>query len=399
MRAATRLLPAFVLIAALAAGTPVTATPARASAPRNAAASLSQRATTLAPGVTYRTYMASKSTRVRLITVDLAQGATIDVALARQELPGWARTSAIAVAHNALAAVNGDFGLPPGRPGHALAQDGELIQTSVLGKKGKNFAVSIDGSGAHIGIPTQRITVTQPATGEVFTVDRWNGGAPGAGEIAGFTPAGGSVERPPAGCAVHLTPAGDPTWAASERGIGRDYSVDASACGNAMGVGDGVVLVASLGGTEAQRLQALQAGDTVRLVWSFGWPMVLDSIGGNPLLVKNGQPVIGQCLTYLCRRNGRTAVGVTADGKVILVQMDGRFGTPAGMTLATLAREMVRLGAVDALNLDGSGSSTMWIKGRGVVNQPSDGYERPVTTALLVLPGLDPQDPPTLLPP
>jgi exopolysaccharide biosynthesis protein len=50
---------------------------------------------------------------------------------------------------------------------------------------------------------------------------------------------------------------------------------------------------------------------------------------------------------------------------------------------------MRKLGAVDALNLDGGGSSTMVVKG-DVVNRPSDGQQRRVTTAVLVLPGKDP---------
>ena len=54
---------------------------------------------------------------------------------------------------------------------------------------------------------------------------------------------------------------------------------------------------------------------------------------------------------------------------------------------------MKEQGAVWALNLDGGGSATMWLKDRGVVNRPSDGSERPVTSALLVLPGPDDDQP------
>ena len=50
---------------------------------------------------------------------------------------------------------------------------------------------------------------------------------------------------------------------------------------------------------------------------------------------------------------------------------------------------MQDLGAISAMNLDGGGSSTMWVEG-DVVNRPSDGHERRVTTAVLVLPGPDP---------
>ena len=63
------------------------------------------------------------------------------------------------------------------------------------------------------------------------------------------------------------------------------------------------------------------------------------------------------------------------------------------MTLGGLAREMVSLGAVWAVNLDGGGGSAMWVKGQGLVTRPSDGSERPVTNALVVLPSADTGEP------
>ena len=73
---------------------------------------------------------------------------------------------------------------------------------------------------------------------------------------------------------------------------------------------------------------------------------------------------------------------VTVDG--------GHPGVSIGMTLYGLANYMKGLGCVDALNLDGGGSTTMWVKGEGVVNDPTDSSgERHVTNAVLVLPGAD----------
>jgi len=64
------------------------------------------------------------------------------------------------------------------------------------------------------------------------------------------------------------------------------------------------------------------------------------------------------------------------------------------MTLVGFANEMLSLGAVYALNLDGGGSTTMWVQGDGVVNSPSDSSgERWVTNAVLVLPGADTAEP------
>ena len=83
-------------------------------------------------------------------------------------------------------------------------------------------------------------------------------------------------------------------------------------------------------------------------------------------------------------RHPRTAIGYD-EANLYLVVVDGRQkGLSDGMTLAELAALMQRLGCADALNLDGGGSSTMWLDGK-VVNTPSDGRERPVGNALILV--------------
>ncbi|MDD8025367.1 MAG: phosphodiester glycosidase family protein, partial [Acidobacteriota bacterium] len=88
---------------------------------------------------------------------------------------------------------------------------------------------------------------------------------------------------------------------------------------------------------------------------------------------------------FYATRHPRTAIGVRADGTIVLAAVDGRQpGLSVGMTIPELAGLMVDLGCVDALNLDGGGSTTMVVKGE-VVNSPSDpGGERAVSDALLV---------------
>jgi exopolysaccharide biosynthesis protein len=71
----------------------------------------------------------------------------------------------------------------------------------------------------------------------------------------------------------------------------------------------------------------------------------------------------------------RSAVGVRGCHKVIFISVDGRDREAAGMTLYELAELMRLLKCSDAVNLDGGGSTTMWIDGKpfnGVVNMPSD---------------------------
>jgi hypothetical protein len=127
------------------------------------------------------------------------------------------------------------------------------------------------------------------------------------------------------------------------------------------------------------------------------WPEAYSAIGAYPSLVTNGAVRIepDKDTSFYDSRHPRTAIGRTADGRILLVTVDGRTSAGAGMTLAALAAHMVNLGAVDAANLDGGGSTTMWIADQsinGIVNFPSDNAtadhlgERAVSDILLVFP-------------
>ena len=113
-------------------------------------------------------------------------------------------------------------------------------------------------------------------------------------------------------------------------------------------------------------------------------------LGGGPRLVKGGRPAAGSDPGiypegFAAARHPRTAAGVRADGRILLVTVDGRQPEMSvGMTIAELAALLIELGAVEAVNMDGGGSTAMVVRGR-VVNSPSDlTGERPVGDALLV---------------
>jgi exopolysaccharide biosynthesis protein len=91
--------------------------------------------------------------------------------------------------------------------------------------------------------------------------------------------------------------------------------------------------------------------------------------------------------TFASDRHPRTAVGRMTNGKLLLVTVDGRQPqTSIGMSLYTLADLLLELGAVEAINLDGGGSTTMVVKHK-VMNKPSDQTgERPVSDAILMFP-------------
>ncbi len=89
---------------------------------------------------------------------------------------------------------------------------------------------------------------------------------------------------------------------------------------------------------------------------------------------------------YYTTRAPRTAIGVTADNHVLLVVVDGRRAPlAAGVSYAHVAELMIALGAQNATELDGGGSSTMWGRYYGVANHPSDGSPRSVATALCIV--------------
>jgi hypothetical protein len=115
------------------------------------------------------------------------------------------------------------------------------------------------------------------------------------------------------------------------------------------------------------------------------WAGVKAAVGGGPLLVRGGLPVLhaGEAFTstQLDPRHPRTAVGQLADGRILLVAVDGRSSASRGLTNVQLARAMVHYGAVEAMAFDGGGSTEMAFNGR-VLNRPSDGQERPLADSL-----------------
>ena len=103
------------------------------------------------------------------------------------------------------------------------------------------------------------------------------------------------------------------------------------------------------------------------------WSDVNHIISGGPYLVKDGEVFVDikeQKLLAIGGRNPRTAIGYTADNKFIIITADGREGSSIGLTLNELAHYMKKLGCVNAMNLDGGGSTVMYVNG-AIANKPS----------------------------
>jgi len=102
------------------------------------------------------------------------------------------------------------------------------------------------------------------------------------------------------------------------------------------------------------------------------WNNVNHIISGGPYLVKNSKVYVDmaeQKLGSIGGRNPRTAVGYTADNNLIIVTVDGRESSSVGMTLNELANFMKSIGCYNAMNLDGGGSTVLYVNGH-VVNHP-----------------------------
>ena len=116
------------------------------------------------------------------------------------------------------------------------------------------------------------------------------------------------------------------------------------------------------------------------------WKGVKHIISGGPYLVKDGKVYVdmtAQKLQAIGGRNPRSAIGYTADNNIILVAVDGREGSSIGMTLMELANFMQSIGCVGAINLDGGGSTVMYVNGR-VVNNPQTTGGIPLSNAIVL---------------
>jgi exopolysaccharide biosynthesis protein len=322
---------------------------------------------------------------INAVSVKMAAPSRIRPALGSGSLPGLERTSSMARRRRALVAINGDYARSSGRPVMTFAQGSRLVQTPL--SWGRNFAMTANESHAFIGHPHPKVVLGQ-AVGDPLRIVRVNQGAPRWDEVAMFTKAGGRLERPPRrSCSARLMPTSLPQPDAKKTGLTTRFEVGAVRCAfRRMYPAGGIVLSARREGPRAAAIKALPHAGVVTLTWSLGWPNVRETVGGNPTLVEDGRIVVGRSSSPFYARHPRTGVGTTGDGRVLLVTVDGRRRKHSvGLTLPGFAKLMRSLGATWALNLDGGGSTTMVVRGR-VVNRPSDGPERPVSSALLVLP-------------
>lgn len=309
--------------------------------------------------------------------------------------PGVATVADSAARHRAgtgrrvVAAANGDFfdirgtGAPLG-PGIA---GGRLLHAASPGA-GQAVGFGADGTGRVLRIALDG-SVVLPG-GAVRPLSGYNTARPPAEGFAAYTADWSAAELPLLGPAVELR---DGRVAAvraatvrpsSGPGVRRPARRDRPAPGTTLLAADGAA---------ASELAALRPGDavavTARPAATGGGPVPVAAVGGREALVVAGVPQ-----NHDGEPNNtaapRTAVGFSRDGRRLrLVTVDGRQRDSGGLTLTALGRLMHRIGAHEALNLDGGGSSTLLAALTGATaltleNSPSDGRLRPVPNGLVL---------------
>ena len=115
-----------------------------------------------------------------------------------------------------------------------------------------------------------------------------------------------------------------------------------------------------------------------------------DVLFTGPLLIRNGEVVPLSDRAFNSKRHPRTCACTTKKGKLLLMTIDGRNKEAQGVSLFELTDLLLKMKCFQAINLDGGGSTTMWIKNNGVVNHPSDNRqfdeqgERSVANVIIV---------------
>lgn len=277
------------------------------------------------------------------------------------------------------AGINGDFfNVGSGRPSGTLMQQGQLVTTPSPNRS--SVGITSDGT---LDVRRVALTSTWQGTGTTHALTALNS-PPGPTGIALFTPAWGlTTPSTKNSVAAVLFP-----FPATTPGVPLSAPVQEIVTDPAIPIPPGGAVLVARGAAAAQLQAEAPSGTLVTTQLSFApaWPGVTDAIGGGPQIVRDGAPVFRAGEEFsslqLTPPDPRSAVGQLRDGRIVLVAVDGRQpGWSAGLTNFQLAQALVRYGAVTGMALDGGGSTTMAFDGT-LLNRPSGGTERPISTAL-----------------
>ena len=308
----------------------------------------------------------------------------LELSLALDEIVGVETTSSLATRHGAIAAINGGYfrttGIYRGEQMGALFTYGQLLSEPAPGRAALALAESGGQTRAAAALVTAQAELRIGQARQ--TINGFNRPRE-KDELVVFTP---EFHR------TTLTVA-DGLEAVVVRG--RVTAVHDGA--GSQPIPPHGLVISAHGVAREWALRHLRVGARAAIKTHFkaAPPLSFNAtviLGAGPRLLAGGQP-LGESesgfnvQTFYRARHPRTALGWRADGRFVLVTVDGRQPRKSvGMTIPELAALMGELGCVEAINLDGGGSTTMVIKNK-VINSPSDATgERAVSDALLLFP-------------
>lgn len=327
--------------------------------------------------------------KINLLRLDLTK-VRLDVHHAMDAAIGTEKTSSIAIRHGAVAAINAGFfrldtSIFAGSAVSFLMVDREILSHGTNNRITIGISNRSDESEVQFGRPTWS---------ETFQIRKQM-----------FNLSGINRERRE-NEVIYYTPTFHTNTLTNRNGIELVVRKDRISRiyldkGSSRIPHDGFVISAS-GKYRDELLRTVRIGDRVtrfsnvlfnRISHEPDLPMVEyseDAVAGVPQLIKNGRIDITweqekASRSFVETRHPRTAVAKLKGGRFLLITVDGRQpGVSVGMNLYELADYLLSLGAIDAMNLDGGGSTTMVLDGT-VVNKPSDkDGERKVGDAILV---------------
>jgi hypothetical protein len=357
------------------------------------------------PGVSIRAFVAlgaSGPAVGELLGIDLRDRRVSLGLLHPRVVAAREQVSKMADAQHAVAGINGDFfNISETRPGVPATgssvgpeiADGRDLKAAV--PDGQRFgppppagttAETVFGVGSDrvARISTLHLTGTVRGSGETITLRGLNQYALPVGGVGAFTSAWGPVSRLRAVCGTDLVRGAPCSTDVAEATVRHDVvtAVDDTADAGQIPP-DTTVLVGREEGADA--LRRLEPGERVRIGHRLTGPRHLwFALGGFPILRDGVAPPDLDPVSAAAR----TAAGVSRDGRrAYLVVVDGHTGASNGLTVADLATLLHRVGADDALNLDGGGSSTLAMRMPGertarVRNTPSGSGERAVANGI-----------------
>ena len=358
------------------------------------------KAVSLTPGVSLennKSVISNRSQSVNTLQVNLNDPYT--TMTFGHSLPLNKRTSLTSLAqlhtqdqHHVVGAINASFfHMNNGKPSYLLAKNNRIVYLgSGAGAEG-GFGMTMDKTAI---IAPYRVYASVTHNGKTVSISNYNKNR-GANESVLYTSSYRYDNTATNQHGYEVVVAGLPTTIDNGMSFGETVTGKVTAI-RPNGQGKASVIpkngfVLSANGVKVPELAQMKVGDEVSITLSINqqWQNADFILGSGPVLVQNGQAKKSFVHTSAKTRTARSAVAVDQTGKkVFMVTVDsGKKGVREGMTMAEFANYLVSLGAYQALNLDGGGSTTMGARIPGniypsLVNSPSGSNQRLVPTIL-----------------